>query len=167
MTTRPAPSLFDPLPAVTVSAPPRMMAWAMSLALLFLAAAVAYVLYLASVPVLVLYVTVHPMPVTTPLVEPGGSVTYVLDYCKFVDTSAGVIRELRRVDNQITVSLAESGSSLPTGCHQIKVIEPIPSYVPDGDYVLRLTRQYRRTTYRDLPLMLETEPFTVRQRGVQ
>jgi hypothetical protein len=131
----------------------------------FIVASIAFVLYKAFVPDTVLTVYTHPLPV---VVEwqggtPGTrSITYRLNYCKTVDFPSTVVRELRAVEGGKIVSLYTSGYSLPRGCDTVDIVEPMPGYIPEGRYVLRITFTYRQN-FITSPYTFETEAFTLSQ----
>jgi hypothetical protein len=131
----------------------------------FSAGAIVFVLYKAFVPETVLTVFTHPLPVV--IEWQGGtpgtrSITYRLNYCKEVEASSSVVRELLSVDGANIVSLYTSGYALPRGCHTVDIVEPMPGYIPAGRYYMRITFTYQRNFITN-PYSFVTHPFTLTQ----
>lgn len=126
----------------------------------FIVASIAFVLYRAFVPETVLTISVNPLPARLEWLRGATTQTlvYQLSYCKKIDAPSTVLRELRSVNGNTVVSLYTSGYSLPIGCDTVDIVEPMPSYIPPGRYILRVTFTYRVNAVAS-PLTFETVPF--------
>lgn len=138
---------------------------------------IAFALLLACLGLLVYFWVWASTPVTvmdlyhTPLrvqnvnreIDQGQPLTYAIEYCKYVDATPTMSRELVAVDGRdLKIMLPLVSGSLETGCHQTTLVEAVPGWVPSGKYILRITRVYGTRTFVDHPSVFETEPFAVR-----
>lgn len=157
--------LFPPVPTMPRYHVHTTM-WVVVLVLLALSTAICvYFLYLVLTPVRVIHLAEVPLRVINANheVNRGSGLVYRVDYCKYVDTTATMTRELVAQDGrELLVMLPLTAGSLPVGCHAVTLVDAIPTYVPSGKYTLRITRVYRTSTFYDRPAVFETEPFFVR-----
>jgi len=143
----------------------RFLTWGAFAMLANTAVIAGYFMYMSRNPIQVLRVQTLPLRVVNAQaeVDRGQPIVFEFNYCKYVEATATLMRELYAVDGRDLVAMLPlTGGALPTGCHKILLAEPVPGYVPPGRYVLRITRLYRAGTFYDDPEIFETAPFIVR-----
>lgn len=131
-------------------------------AIMFSSLFLAFILYRWLVPQVAMQVGRLPLPVSVDRVT--GVIVYHMEYCKFIQATAAVHRELREVTASSPprlYALPSSGFALPTGCHTVEVVDALPSYLLPGVYQLRLVFSYRSNAVSE-PAVLETESFVIR-----
>lgn len=89
----------------------------------------------------------------TPHVRAGADLVYEMWYAKRLPLPARVIRTL---ENDELIYLPIEETNLPVGADRIVSRVRVPVGITPGEYVLRVTMQYRRN-----PLVLQDVMFTV------
>lgn len=92
------------------------------------------------------------------MVERGHQVQYVVNYHKYVNARAHVVRQL--VDG-VGVASDDYYSNLPVGDGTISDDFKVPEYVAPGTYRLRFTIDYEINALRSIEKVVESEPFKV------
>lgn len=125
-------------------------------------AGIVYFIYALFVPVKTLEITnfsyAYPIPLETPVVHPGDTIRYELDYCKYIDSSPITHRTL--VDGQI-ITLTSSAGNLPMGCHQTERDVMIPETINPGKYYLNVEIDYQVNPVRTESTHYYTDYFQV------
>lgn len=88
----------------------------------------------------------------------GQPLTYKVKYCKYMDISPTVYREL--VDGVI-YSLNATSARTPMGCNEVIMYA---GYVPDvasGKYVLKMKNVYQVNPFREIIVEFQTNKFTI------
>ena len=123
--------------------------------------------YLMLYPFKTIEVYNQPVPVLTPQAGVGEVVQYDLSYCKFVNKTARITRQLiGKVENPdgydvISVDDKAVTSNAPPGCAQIKSSIVVPAKTPPGRYYLQVTSAYEVNPQRTIEVTWRTQEFEV------
>ena len=117
-----------------------------------------YFYYLLLWPVTVTKFNVARFQVLTKNVKQGGTLLYVVDYCKYKDFSANLSRSF--VDSLVYRTPNTTGN-LAIGCHQVTTSLQVPLALSPGVYHLEITVSYDVNPLRTETHKLATEEFQV------
>lgn len=101
-----------------------------------------------------------PVTLNDTVVESGGTLYYYIDYCKYTDRSATVVKTF--IDG-VSYSVPTVQVASSPGCAGLFVPVSVPYSLPAGEYVLRITLIYKVNPIRDVEITVYTEPFEVIQ----
>ena len=96
--------------------------------------------------------------VTRSVFHKGESLTYISDYCKYMNLPAQVTRTF---SNDLIFTTPTIDTNRDTGCHVITVAVIIPKELPSGKYHLQNIYKFRVNPIRDIKIEQHTEDFTV------
>jgi len=100
--------------------------------------------------------TLTNITVSPTTVHAGDTLVVKANYCKYIDATSFIIRNLLAVDGKKTViPLAEVASAAPLGCGKFVTYVMIPNGLPKGVYQVQLTIEYQAT-----PVRATFEEFT-------
>jgi hypothetical protein len=88
----------------------------------------------------------------------GDVISYELDYCKYMDLPATVIRAFI---NGIVFTTPSLVTNNPVGCHTNRVSLSIPQELAGGAYRFKTVWIYRVNPLREVSVSFTTEPFYV------
>ncbi len=117
-----------------------------------------YVMYLLFYPFKTIDVLNDPMPVLTPVVKSGESVTYMVDYCRFV---GGPGRIYRTITGPSNVPIPPVDSVTKVGCRKTKVSVIVPKGIPVGKYTIHIVHEFQVNPLRKVTGVQDTQEFTV------
>jgi hypothetical protein len=93
---------------------------------------------------------------------PGTTITVEVDYCK---AREWVPAELRwSLLNDVVVILPASTASLPTGCHVVRILLPLPMHVVPGEYQLQEELTYRPWPWTAYEYLAQSPTFMIKGR---
>lgn len=118
----------------------------------------AYLYYLAFFPFKTIEIKNLPFKVDQLVVEPGETITYEVDYCKYTDRPAEVIHSF--VDG-FTYSLPVGQSNLPKGCGVTRLGIVVPETINPGRYRINTTLTYKLNPLRNDTVSLGSQYFEV------
>jgi hypothetical protein len=100
-----------------------------------------------------------PFKVVNKTVKTGDTLIYIVDYCKYNT----LIPDARKtfVDQIIYSIPAEAALAKETGCHIINIQINVPTNLPPGSYVLKITYYYQVNPIRTVDVSVQTEQFNV------
>ena len=114
-------------------------------------------MYWAVIPVNVISIK-SPFKVITKSVNPGGTLVYELNYCKYQPIPALLTKVF--VDD-ILYSTPAVASNLPVGCHTTRAEIDIPNTLPAHFYQVKLLYHYQVNPLRTQDIEIVSEPFTI------
>lgn len=124
----------------------------------------AYFCYLLFYPFRVIEVK-QPLRIVTKEVRPGGNLEYIVDYCKYGDYAATVVRTITCVGKDDVLSspinFPVSGTVTLPGCRQTHVIIPIPLSAKPGICTLYTKPTYQVNPVRQIGITSQSEPFQI------
>lgn len=130
-----------------------------SVVVLLLAAGIlVYIYYLLFMPIKVIVPTTQPYPVTDTTVQRGKTLTYIADYCKFIDAPAEVTRSF---SDGLSFATPQTTTNLPNGCHKQQVTIEVPKSIPPGTYRLDIQLDYHLNPLRTASYHFKTVDFSV------
>lgn len=100
-----------------------------------------------------------PFPVENQIVERGGRVRYVVDYCKYTDENPVVVKYF--VDGVIYETAPTLGI-MSKGCHIETVDVYIPRALPPGVLSVEIVAKFHPNPLRTITLESRTQQFTVK-----
>lgn len=112
-----------------------------------------YVVYLLLFPVKTIELN-RPLTVITPEVKRGGTVTFLLDYCKYVDSESEVNVSFL---NSTLIPSVTSVQHFPTGCHKKYIDAIVPLSAPPHEYQVIMRKTLRVNHIRWDPKVFESE----------
>lgn len=115
-------------------------------------------LYLMFWPVEIIKPNVQPYKIQTPIVHIGGQVIYVIDACKYRETTAQVSR---RFVNGVIFMLPPVTNNVPKGCFITPTSVTIPSEITPGTWYLQLDIEYKVNFLRTKSYHFKTDTFQV------
>lgn len=98
-----------------------------------------------------------PITVDKSVYNAGDTLTYTVNYCKYINLPATVHRNY--VDGVI-YNLSTIVTNNPPGCHITHPITTVPN-LPSGKYFIRILFSYEVNPIRTITITVETEPFEV------
>lgn len=123
----------------------------------------AYFSYLLFYPFRVIDVK-QPLRVVTKQVRPGSNFEYIVDYCKYGDYPASVVRSINCIETDGRLFSyqypAVATVTLP-GCRQTHVIVPIPLSAKPGMCTLVTKPTYQVNPVRQTGITSQSEPFQI------
>lgn len=121
-------------------------------------------LWLLLSPVNVIKPNVQPYKVLTKEVQVGKQLVYVVDACKYIDTTAKVTRIFVDAKEGTEYPPITESNNISTGCNVSGVSLPIPPFLlPDREYYMKLDINYKINALRDQPYHFRTETFMVKK----
>lgn len=119
---------------------------------------IAYLLLWPSTPFVV-----KGTSVLTPKVSAeGGTVQYVLDYCKYTTKVSTVSRQLVGAGSNISgYGFPQVEGVAKSGCHRSTILLPLPVGVKPGFYYIHGDLDYPANAIRNVHVYYDTEPFEV------
>lgn len=97
-------------------------------------------------------------PVLNRSVVSGTSLSFISDYCKYIDLTATTSREF--VDGVI-YPVPETITNREKGCKNVIVTVPVPQELPSGKFHLLIHYVYRVNPLRTIVVNHETEEFNI------
>jgi hypothetical protein len=117
-----------------------------------------YVFYKLLVPIKILDIKDVPIPVTPLVVEQGGTISFVTEYCKYVDIPS--IITVSFINHTLTPSLVTL-RNFPTGCHVGKLDIQVPRMINPNKYKLLIFIDYNVSNLRKEHYQFFSEEFEV------
>ncbi len=131
----------------------------MGLVLLF----ILYLGFLAFIPVKVMEAQTQPYKIINKELNPGQTIVYEIDICKYKPLGATVSRQIVGDNNEALVSLTPVSTDVPMGCSKsLSATTRVPDGLPPGKYHIELTLTYRVNVLREEHYRVTTESFVVR-----
>ena len=104
-----------------------------------------------------------PMPVLNSPVEPGETVQYVVDFCKYTDKPTKISG---RIVNDVVIGLPEGTATAKNECGTlVSNTFMVPDILPPGKYRLDFVATIRVNPLREIHVPYETEEFEVIAKG--
>lgn len=106
----------------------------------------------------------QPATVLTAIVDAGDVLKYEVDYCKYTDAPAIITKTLISSDENpapLNYTLISYSNDLPIGCGKFINDLPIPQYIQDGDYYVKISIEYRLNFLQTKTHEFRTESFYV------
>ena len=101
----------------------------------------------------------NPFPVENTTVKVGDYLIYDVDYCKYNTLLPTATKTF--VDSLIFEVPAETVAPKAVGCKVIQVNTQVPTALPAGKYVLKITYSYQVNPIKKVDIMTETQGFTI------
>ena len=102
-----------------------------------------------------------PIELKETVLEPGGTLEYTIDYCKYWSIKGIVIPNLT---NDVLFELAHQNFNTPVGCHKLETKYQLPTFLPPGEYELIFIIEYKPFPFRTITYTTETEKFIIRKK---
>lgn len=119
---------------------------------------VLYISYLLFFPVNVLEIKNEPLTIKNKVVERGEKLTFISDYCKYIDVPSRT--DISFVNHDISPALL-SFTNAPKGCHVREFHVGVPLTVNPGKQHLLILVTYRINPIREEHYKFVTEDFIV------
>jgi hypothetical protein len=100
-----------------------------------------------------------PFKVDNKIVKVGNPLTYTADYCKYSNLLPTATKSF--VNQIIYVLPGEAVVIKPIGCGTVQVQITVPTNLPPGDYVLKITYHYQVNPIRIVNVYAQSEEFAV------
>ena len=110
-------------------------------------------------PYQVLKFNIAPSAISQDSYKRGTPITYIADYCKYVDVPAEITVQF--IDGIVFTLPAHAGSFTDVGCGKKVVQLIIPATLPAGEYKISVTHKYQLNPIRSATIISETNKFFV------
>lgn len=118
-----------------------------------------YLYYALFYPVPTIKINQNPSKILTKTVQPGGTVVYELNFCKYTDIKATISRAI--VDHYV-VLLPDTTSEFNQGCRIADLSVQTPLGMPPGPYHIVTTFKYQVNPLHEIDTTVSTENFVVK-----
>lgn len=135
----------------------KIIAFALPVSSLILSAYVAYLLFY---PFSVL--DVNATSVITLSVPRGGTMYYLVDYCRYSEAPAIVYRSIHTTDETSIATFPAVASVAIPGCHKTRVPLQIDLNTATGTYYLIADVRFHVNAIRDIDVVFKTDKFLIR-----
>lgn len=97
-------------------------------------------------------------PINKTVVKQGGTISYSVDYCKYINSPATVTRSFINALIYVTPSTI---NERPMGCNVLNIQVVVPQELPPGNYYMQMNYQYQVNPIRKISILHNTEEFQV------